>query len=79
MKVGVRYIVTKSSDDETFEVGDHITLAEDGSINCREAQGWIDALDVEEATKGMEFEIDKVWYETKKSNLLKELELLNNI
>lgn len=77
MEVGKRYIVTKPSDDGTFEFGDHISMNADGSINNREAQGWIDACDVTEATKGMEAEIDKHWVEQRKKNLLEELASLD--
>ena len=62
----MRYIVTKESDDGTFEVGDHIWLNADGSISCMEACGWIDADDVAEAEKGMEIEIDQEWVDRQK-------------
>lgn len=70
---GKMYVVTKPSDDGTFEVGDHISMNEDGSINNREAQGWVDACDVAEATKGLEVEIDKQWIEHRKKKLIAEL------
>jgi hypothetical protein len=73
----IRYIVTKASDNGTFEVGDHILINSDGSISCIEAQGWIDNCDVEEATKGIEIEIDHDWIERRKSKLRKELAELN--
>ena len=56
---GVLYVVTKESDDGTFEVGDLIQLLKDGGILCRQARGWIDAEDVPEAIKGMEYEVMK--------------------
>ena len=77
MEVGKRYVVTKASEDGTFEIGDHISMNADGSINNREAQGWIDACDVAEATKGMEVEIDQQWIEQRKKKLLKELAALD--
>ena len=77
MEVGKRYVVTKPSDDGTFEIGDHISMNADGSIIDREAQGWIDSCDVDEATKGMEVEIDKQWVEQRKKKLLEELASLN--
>ena len=77
MEVGKRYVVTKPSDDGTFEIGDHISMNADGSINDLEAQGWIDSCDVDEATKGMEVEIDKQWVEQRKKKLLEELASLN--
>ncbi len=77
MEAGKRYIVTKASDDGTFEVGDHISMSEGGSINNREAQGWIEACDVPDATKGMEVEIDRQWIEQRKKMLLEELAALD--
>lgn len=66
-----RYIVTKASDDGTFQVGDHIKIYSNGDIGCFETQGWIDSEDVPEVTKGMEYEIDTEWVDRK----LKKLEL----
>ena len=66
METGKRYVVTKASDDGTFEVGDHIILHADGSIGCREAGGWIAGEDAAEATKGMEVELDKAWVESRR-------------
>lgn len=76
MEIGKRYVVTKASDDGTFVEGDHISMNADGSINCREAQGWIDTPDVAEATKGMKFEIDNNWAEMRKAKLRAELAAL---
>lgn len=67
------YIVTKPSKNKEFQAGDHIRFMGDGSIICREAQGWIDKEDVPEATKGMEYEVDKGWIERRKSHLTREL------
>ncbi len=61
MQPGIRYLVTRGSDDGTFRAGDHLYLCADGAIGCVEAQGWIDAADVPEATAGMEYEPDRVW------------------
>ncbi len=61
MEIGKRYVVTKPSDDGTFEAGDRLSLNEDGSISNYNVRGWIDAKDVVEATKGMEVEVDKAW------------------
>jgi hypothetical protein len=76
MKVWRRYIVTKGSTDGTFEVGDHISLNPDGSINCIEAQGWIEADDVASATEGMEVETDLEWYGRRKQKLLDEVDAM---
>ena len=56
MVLGVYYIVTKGSDDGTFQRGDIIQRLEDGAILCRQAHGWIDGKDVPAAAKGMEYE-----------------------
>lgn len=72
MKVGLRYVVTKASDDGTFNVGDHIWPEQDGSISCREAGGWVDEADVPEAIKGVETTIDREWANTKLAGLSKE-------
>ena len=77
MEIGKRYIVTKASADGTFEVGDHINMSECGDINCREAQGWIDACDVPASTKGMEVEIDQEWIEMRRKKLQEELAALD--
>lgn len=61
MTPGMRYIVTKGSDDRSFQVGDHIHMLTTGDILCREAGGWVEATDVPEATKGMEYELDREW------------------
>ena len=59
MTQGVRYVVTKKSKDGTFRRGDIIQRLDDGAILCRQARGWIDAENVPEATKGMEYEMLK--------------------
>lgn len=74
---GKRYVVTKASDDGTFEVGDHINMTDSGDINCCEASGWIDAEDVPWATKGMEVEIDREWIADRRAKLLEELAALD--
>lgn len=76
MAVGKRYIVTKASDDGTFEIGDHVSTNAEGSINCREAQGWIDACNVVEASAGMVVEIDQEWIVQRKAKLREELAAL---
>lgn len=73
MNVGTRYIVTKASADGEFQPGDHIALNADGSINNREACGWMESCDVAAATRGMEVEIDKQWIERRKQRLLADL------
>lgn len=65
MKPGIRYIVTKGSDDGTFQACDHIWVNQDGSVSCREAMGWIDAEHVQEAMAGVEYEPDRAWAQRK--------------
>ena len=73
MKQGLRYVVTKESDDGTFGVGDHIWMCVNWDVASREEQGWIDKADVEEATRGMEVEVDSEWAERRRKKLLQEL------
>lgn len=77
MEQGVRYIVTKDSDDGTFVVGDKVELLHDNAVGNWTVGGWIDAVDVPEATAGMEVEIDTVWLNRKKDVLQKQLDQLN--
>jgi hypothetical protein len=55
MQVGVSYVVTSPSKSGEFREGDHIVLCADGSIECREASGWLNAEDLPQATLGMTF------------------------
>jgi ABC-type sugar transport system ATPase subunit len=73
MKVGTYYIVTKPSDDGTFEVGDRIQLMDDGAILCVQARGWVDREDVKEAIQGMNYEVDTEYIEQRKADLLKKI------
>ena len=77
MEQGMRYIVTKDSNDGTFVVGDKIELLHDNAVGNWTVGGWIDAVDVPEATAGMEVEIDIVWLNRKKDVLQKQLDQLN--
>lgn len=77
MEQGMRYIVTKDSNDGTFVVGDKVELLHDNAVGNWTVGGWIDAVDVPEATAGMEVEIDTVWLNRKKDVLQKQLDQLN--
>lgn len=77
MEQGMRYIVTKDSNDGTFVVGDKIELLHDNAVGNWTVGGWIDAVDVPEATAGMEVEVDTVWLNRKKDVLQKQLDQLN--
>lgn len=71
-----RHIVTKSSNDGTFEKGEHIIFNDDGSISCVEAMGWIPAEEVPSATIGMESAPDIEWVNRRKARLIAELAAL---
>lgn len=58
MKVGIRYVVTKESHDETFQIGEHVRLNNDGTISCFEEQAWVEAEHVSDAIVGMEVAVD---------------------
>lgn len=77
MEQGMRYIVTNDSNDGTFVVGDKIELLHDNAVGNWTVGGWIDAVDVPEATAGMEVEVDTVWLNRKKDILQKQLDQLN--
>ena len=53
----VRYVVTKASKYNEFQVGDIIKLMPDGSINNYNALGWMPKEHVEKATKGIRVRI----------------------
>jgi hypothetical protein len=73
-----RFIVTKGSDDGTFEIGDNISFDDDGSIILHAKEGGrIDTEDVPEATKGMEYKVDMEWVKRRQryiKNMLADLE-----
>jgi hypothetical protein len=68
-----RYIITKPSDDGTFEVGDRIIFEDNGDISCIEAQGWIKAADVRDVMCGAEYEIDRAYRDRRIQALREEL------
>lgn len=78
LKVLDRRIVTKASDDGTFQEGDHILLYDDGTIGCVEAEGWVEKDDAEEAVKGMKSVQDTEWKERRKKALQAALDKLNS-
>ena len=78
LQPGVRYVVTRDSNNREFQCGDHIWLADDGSIICREAMGWMPEEDVADATEGMEVAIDATWMEKERKRLERELSRLQS-
>jgi len=76
LEAGVRYVVTKGSDDGTLEIGEHVWLDSQGCLCSREGQGWIDPPDLDEVLQGVEVVIDDQWYKSRISKLTKELERL---
>lgn len=79
MKIGAWYVVTKGSDDGTFEVGDHVSPLADGGIACKEGQGWIEAHEADEAMGGVEVKVDAEWLARKKARLIADLEKLEGL
>ena len=79
MIVGIWYIVTYPSNDCTFVIGDHIKLESDGSIICREAQGWIDAEDAGQAEQGMQCQEDAKERQKRVRALRAELDYLEGL
>ncbi len=76
MRVDTPYLVTKESDDGSFQVGDQITLTIDGSISNIQAEGWLEAEDLVDATAGMECEVDRARLQRRKESLLRRLAVL---
>lgn len=79
MKVGTPYLVTKESDDGSFQVGDQITLTIDGSVSNTQAEGWLEAEDLVDATAGMECEVDRARLQRRKESLLRRLAALDAV
>jgi hypothetical protein len=82
VKIGVRYIVTKPSEDGTFGIGDCISKCSDGAIACwssRSTPGWIDSEDADEAMLGVEVKLDSEWIERRKALYLAELAKLEGL
>jgi len=77
--MNIVYVVTKPSNDSTFLLGDHIIFNADGSITCKEAQGWIDKEHVKEAVCGMKWEIDQAWIDREIDKLKTALDALMQI
>lgn len=79
MEVGIHYVVTMGSDDETLVVGDRIRLEPNGNITCANAMAWISANDVLDALQGVEYEVDnspvanRVWDFNKESGSQSQL------
>lgn len=78
LEAGVRYVVTKGSDDGTLDVGDHIWL-ERGLVHCREAQGWIAPKDTAEAMQGVEVAVDEQWLKTRIRRTMANLIVLGRL
>ena len=76
IRVDTPYLVTKESDDGSFQVGDQITLLEDGSLINPQAEGWLEAEDLVDATAGMECEVDRARLQRRKESLLRRLAAL---
>lgn len=74
MKAGIRYRVTKASNDETLQVGDQVLLDSDGDlILYSKNAGWIDAPKVAKATNGWEIAVDREWVENRLAKLREQV------
>lgn len=71
--VGVQYLVTKGSDDETILEGDHLKLFNDGRLWCDETINWIEEKYVNDSLVGVELEIDVDDIKNKKNELLQRM------
>lgn len=79
LTLGNRYVVTKGSDNGTFEEGDHIYMQDEDHLICIGAGRWLDKDDVEEATKRMEVRVDIEWLQKKISKLRDELDFYSQL
>lgn len=77
----VRYIVTKGTPCGTLQVGDKVSLNDDGTLSDYQANGWLDADVADTLIKEIEYEIDEEYYKNKvdkaKTNLKKYIKLIN--
>ena len=72
MEIGKRYVVLKGEESETLQTGDHLQREADGSLICREAEGWLDPGEWEDLE--VEVEIDRDYYVEEQRKLKKRLE-----
>lgn len=70
---GIRYIVTKGSDDETLAAGDHIWIDGNDCLCSREGQGWIDREDVAEVLEGVQVAIDNQWLAARAQKVIDDI------
>lgn len=77
MTPNARYVVTHPSNDGTFQFNDHIWKANDGSIMCQEAQGWIPEDEVDAASKGFQLQLDQDYITKRKQQLQQQLDSLD--
>lgn len=74
MQLNIRYRVTKASKGNTFQVGDQVSLDNNGDINVYgKNSGWIDAPDVAKATDGWEIAVDREWVQGRLAKLRKQV------
>jgi len=77
MTVGAPFLVTHQSRNGEFQVGDRIRLVSDGSITCVDAEGWMPAEDLHEATAGMQVTLDLTEVTRLRAGLVAELATLD--
>lgn len=79
LESGVRYIVTKGSDDGTLMIGEHVWLDNGGCLQSREGQGWIDPENVAEVLIGVEVAIDREWLAACTRKMIREIAELRRL
>lgn len=70
------YIVTKASDDGTFQIGDRISLNYKGDVHFLGTSQIIEAKNLEQTTKGMEYRIDTKWIDYRLERLKQTEQIL---
>jgi hypothetical protein len=79
MQLGVVYVVTQSSTNGEFLVGERVRLMDNGDIMNISIGGWITSENVDAATEGMFLKVDEEWLSTKRKYIQEQLELLDSI
>ena len=79
MQLGVVYVVTQSSKNGEFLVGERVRLMDNGDIMNISIGGWIMSENVDAATEGMFLKVDQEWLSKKRKEVQEQLALLDSI
>lgn len=79
MQPNLYYIVTKPSNDGTFELGDQFFIHEDGLIENKTARGFMDLKEFPEVIEGMEYKVDEERLKEQIELAKKKLDNLNKL